>query len=79
MSHYTLDLSDTLLAQARQTAKRGHMTLDQLFISAIAEKLAALEADSLIKHRAAQADPDAFKRILGQVPHAGVVPGDEVE
>lgn len=79
MSEYTLHLSDTLLAQACQTAKRGQMTLEQLFVSAIAEKLAALEADSLIKRRAAQADPDAFKRILAQVPHAGVVPGDEVD
>ena len=79
MSEYTLNLSDTLLAQARKTAKRDRMTLEQLFISAIAKKLAALEADSLIKRSAAQADPEAVKRILEKVPHAGVVPGDEVD
>jgi hypothetical protein len=79
MSEYTLHLSETLLAQARQTAKHGHMTLEQLFVSAIEEKLAALEADSLIKRRAAQANPERFKRILAQVPHAGVIAGDEVD
>jgi hypothetical protein len=76
---YTLNLSDTLLEQARKTAKRDRMTLEQLFISAIAEKLAALEADSLIKRRAAQSNPDAVKRILERVPHVGVMPGDEVD
>lgn len=55
------------------------MSMEQLFISAIAEKLAALEADSLIKRRAAQADLEAFKQILDQVPHKGVRSGDEVD
>ncbi len=78
MNEYLLHLPNTLLAQARKTAKRDHISLEQLFITAIAEKLAALEADSLVKQRAAKADPAAFKRILDQVPHAGMAPGDEL-
>ncbi|MEZ5477281.1 MAG: toxin-antitoxin system HicB family antitoxin [Thiolinea sp.] len=78
MSQYALRLPDSLLKQARKTAKRDNVSMNQLFITAIAEKLAVLEAESLITQRAAQANLDAFKRILDRVPNAPPLPGDEV-
>lgn len=78
MSQYALRLPDSLLEQARKTAKKDHVSMNQLFVTAIAEKLAVLEAEEMISQRAQQADLDAFERILDKVPEGEVVSGDEV-
>lgn len=78
MGNYALRLPDSLLEQARKTAKKDKTSMNQLFISAIAEKLAVLEAESLIRQRAANADSKAFEMILDKVPDNGVIPGDEI-
>ncbi|MEZ5451676.1 MAG: toxin-antitoxin system HicB family antitoxin, partial [Thiothrix sp.] len=59
-------------------AKRDNVSMNQLFITAIAEKLAVLEAESLITQRAARANLDAFKKILDRVPHAAPQAGDDL-
>lgn len=78
MSQYALRLPDSLLKQARKTAKRDSVSMNQLFITAIAEKLAVLEAEDLILQRAARADLNAFKRILDHVADVPPMPGDEI-
>lgn len=78
MSQYALRLPDSLLKQARKTAKRDSVSMNQLFITAIAEKLAVLEAEDLILQRAAQADLNTFKRILDRVADVPPMPGDEI-
>jgi hypothetical protein len=78
MANYALRLPDSLLEQARKTAKKDKVSMNQLFISAIAEKLAVLEAESLIYQRAVRADREAFKQILDNVPDGDVIPGDEI-
>ncbi len=78
MANYALRLPDSLLEQARKTAKKDKVSMNQLFISAIAEKLAVLEAESLIQQRAARSDRKAFRSILGNVPDGEVIPGDEI-
>ncbi len=78
MSQYALRLPDSLLKQARKTAKRDSVSMNQLFITAIAEKLAVLEAEDLLRQRAARADLNAFKRILDRVADAPPIPGDEI-
>lgn len=78
MANYALRLPDSLLEQARKTAKKDKVSMNQLFISAIAEKLAVLEAESLIKQRAAKADKKAFDAILDNVPDGEIQPGDEI-
>lgn len=78
MSQYALRLPDSLLKQARKTAKRDSVSMNQLFITAIAEKLAVLEAEDLILQRAARADLSAFKRILDRVADVPPMPGDEI-
>lgn len=78
MGNYALRLPDSLLEQARKTAKKDKVSMNQLFISAIAEKLAVLEAESLIQQRAVRADRKAFREILDNVPDGDVIPGDEI-
>lgn len=78
MSQYALRLPDSLLKQARKTAKRDSVSMNQLFITAIAEKLAVLEAENLILQRAARADLSAFKHILDRVADVPPMPGDEI-
>lgn len=78
MSQYALRLPDSLLKQARKTAKRDSVSMNQLFITAIAEKLAVLEAEELILQRAARADLSAFKCILDRVADVPPISGDEV-
>ena len=78
MSQYALRLPDSLLKQARKTAKRDRVSMNQLFITAIAEKLAVLEAEDLLRQRAARADLSAFKHILDCVADVPPMLGDEI-
>lgn len=78
MANYALRLPDSLLEQARKTAKKDKVSMNQLFISAIEEKSAVLEAESLIQQRAAKANKQAFDNILKNVPDNEVVTGDEI-
>ena len=78
MSQYALRLPNSLFEQAKKTAKADNISMNQLFVTAIAEQLAVLEAESLIKQRAERADLDAFRRILDKVPKGEIIPGDEI-
>jgi len=78
MSQYALRLPDSLLNMARKSAKREHASMNQLFVSAIAEKLSALETENMLRERAALADEDAARDVLSRVQHSRIREGDEV-
>lgn len=78
MSQYALRLPDSLLEMARKSAKREHASMNQLFVSAIAEKLSALETENMLRERAALADEDGYRDVLAKVRHAQVRKGDEI-
>jgi len=78
MSQYALRLPDSLLEMARKSAKREHASMNQLFVSAIAEKLSALETENILRERAALADETAARDVLSRIHHAQVRPGDEI-
>jgi len=78
MSQYALRLPDSLLEMARKSAKREHASMNQLFVSAIAEKLSALETETILRERAALADKTATRDVLSRIRHAQVRPGDEI-
>ncbi len=79
LHQYALRLPDSLLNMARKSAKREHATMNQLFVSAIAEKLSALETESLLRERAAPADDAASRDVLSRVRHAQIRQGDEID
>jgi hypothetical protein len=78
MSQYALRLPDSLLEMARKSAKREHASMNQLFVSAIAEKLSALETENMLRERASLADKDAAHDVLARVQHGSIPVGDEV-
>jgi len=78
MSQYALRLPDSLLEMARKSAKSEHASMNQLFVSAIAEKLSALETENMLRHRALLADEGAARDVLSRVQHGPVRKGDEI-
>jgi len=67
MTQYALRLPDSLMQEARRLAEEEHTSLNQLFATAIAEKVSALRTERLLRERAARADADAYARVLAKV------------
>jgi hypothetical protein len=56
MSHYALRLPDSLKEAARRLAAEDGCTMNQLFVTAIAEKVSALETAAFFQRQALRAD-----------------------
>ena len=78
MSQYALRLPDSLMEAARKVAKRDHTSLNQLFLTAIAEKLSAIDTEEFIHERAMRADPEAYRNVLRKVRDVPPQKGDEM-
>ena len=78
MSQYALRLPDSLMEAARKVAKRDSTSLNQLFLTAIAEKISAIDTEEFIRERAVRADPDAYRKVLGKVHDVPPQKGDEM-
>ena len=63
MRHRLL-IPDSLMSRAKRLAESEHTSLNQFFVTAIAEKLASLDTEHLLSECAAKADVAAFKRVL---------------
>ncbi len=74
MSSLNLRLPDHIHEHIRNLAKQEGVSINQLITLAVAEKIAALEAESYLQNRAKNADKDAFTKLLEKVPNA---PADE--
>jgi hypothetical protein len=80
MSQYALRVPDSLMSRAKHLAEGEHTSLNQFFVTAIAEKLASLDTEEMLGKRAAQASVPAFRRILKRVPRKAVAhEGDRIE
>lgn len=74
-SNYALRLLSSLKTQAERFAREDGATLNQFINLAVAEKLAALTTDALLRERAGRADLDWFDRFM--VREGGEVPAEE--
>ncbi len=80
MSQYALRVPDSLMSRAKHLAESEHTSLNQFFVTAIAEKLASLDTEDFLNERAAKADVPAFRRILKRVPRMPVAhEGDRLQ
>ena len=76
MSTISLRLPASLHRHLRELARRENVSMNQFITLAVAEKVAALEAQETIQRRAARASREAFERALAKVADAEPAPED---
>ena len=67
MSTISLRLPDSLHDEIRKLAVRENVSINQLATLAIAEKIAALDAEEFLVARASRGSQTKFRRALGKV------------
>jgi hypothetical protein len=73
----TFNARDFGVAPARRAAKRDGVSLNQFINTALAEKVAAPEAEDVFTRRAARADRARFLEVLERLGGEPPRPGDE--
>ncbi len=68
MSTLNVNIPESLHRRAQSLAKDDGVPLDQFIATALAEKVAVLDADSYIRARAARGSREKFDRVLSKVP-----------
>lgn len=59
MAQYALRVPESLMAYAREVAQEEQVSMNQFFVTAIAEKVSALKTESYFKERLARANAAA--------------------
>lgn len=77
--NYPLKAPKSILEAARRAAKRDGVSLNQFIGTALAEKVAALEAEEVFTKRAARADRAQFLEVLKRLGTESPQPGDELD
>jgi hypothetical protein len=78
MANYALRVPESLFAYARKVAEEERVSMNQFFITAIAEKISALKTETYFRERQARGDLAAFDSWLAASPDAPPPPGDEL-
>ena len=68
MSTLNVNIPESLRRRAQSLAQDDGVPLDQFIATALAEKVAVLDADSYIRERAARGSREKFERVLAKVP-----------
>ena len=68
MSTLDVNIPESLHRRAQTLAQDDGVPLDQFIATALAEKVAVLDADSYIRARAARGSREKFDRVLSKVP-----------
>ena len=68
MSTLNVNIPESLHRRAQSLAQDDGVPLDQFIATALAEKIAVLDADSYIRERAARGSREKFDRVLSKVP-----------
>ena len=69
MSSLHVNIPESLRRRAQSLAQDDGVPLDQFIATALAEKVAVLDADSYIRERAARGNREKFDRVLAKVPN----------
>lgn len=75
---YPLRLPASLRAAVERLAREDGTSINQFVVVAVAEKVAAMEAEKIFAERRARADLDAFDRILSRAGGEPPRKGDEL-
>ena len=68
MSTLRVNIPESLRRRAQVLAQDDGVPLDQFIATALAEKVAVLDADSYLRERAARGSREKFDAILAKVP-----------
>jgi hypothetical protein len=79
MANYALRVPESLFAYARQVAEEEQVSMNQFFVTAIAEKVSALKTEAYWRERRACGDLAAFDAWLAASPDAPPLAGDGVD
>jgi len=79
MSQVALRLPDSLHQYAKQLAAQDAASLNQFIVTAVAEKISALNTEAFFQQRAAFSSREKFDRVLAKVADRPPVPGDEAD
>ena len=76
---YPLQLPESLKKTAARLAKEDGVSLNQWIVTAVAQKIGAVEtADAMLKRRAAKAKTGVLTRYVDAAPDVPPVEGDEL-
>ena len=78
MANYALNVPESLIAYARKVAEEEQVSVNQFFVTAIAEKVSALKTEAYFRERQARGEPMAFDAWLSASPDAEPMKGDEL-
>jgi len=78
MANYALRVPDSLMDYARQVADEEHVSMNQFFVMAIAEKVSALKTQTYFQKRRTRADVSVLDAWLAASPDAPPMEGDEL-
>ena len=70
MTTLSLRLPDSYHSMVKEITLKDKISINQFIVSAIAEKISALETQSYLEERAARASRDKFLAVLAKVPDA---------
>jgi hypothetical protein len=68
MSTLNVNIPESIRRRAEILAQDDGVSLDQFIATALAEKVAVLDADSYIRARAERGSREKFERVLAKVP-----------
>jgi len=78
MTALSVRLPNSVHKSLKTLAEREGISINMLIASAVAEKLAALEAQTYLQNRAAKGSREAFEAALSRVPALDPVPEDRL-
>ena len=78
MSHYALRLPDSLFLEAKKIAEKDASSLNQFFITAIAEKISVMHAVDLLQKRGKRVSKKQYLSVLKKVSKRHITTNDEV-
>jgi hypothetical protein len=78
MANYALRVPESLFDYAKQLAQDEQISMNQFFVSAIAEKVAVLKTDAYLRDRAKRGHLRGFDAWMSASPKTAPEVGDEV-
>jgi hypothetical protein len=78
MAHYALRVPESLFEYARRVAEEEKVSMNQFFVTAIAEKVSALKTESYFRERMSRGHDAGFDAWLDASPNHPPVEGDEL-